>query len=340
MRKGGRSLWVVAAALSALLALPVRAETIDRTDRIIARGEINCGVLPGVAGFATVDAAGHYSGFDVDTCRAVASAILGQDKVRFVTAASVAQLDADPDLDLIVRRLTWTLTREAQLKLLFGPVTFYDGQGFLVPKSLGLSTSTSFSGIRICIDPGEDWLRNLSAYLKNNAIAGKLVVTSGRESGEMLFFSRQCDVYSADKSMLGAIRADAAQPADYAILPEMISEEPLSPLVRQGDDRFFLVVRWTIFAMIEAEALGITSKNIDALRHSSNLDIARLLGVVPGNGKALGLSEDWAYRVIKTVGNYGEMFDRNVGADSPIKLDRGLNQLWTAGGLMYSPPLR
>jgi general L-amino acid transport system substrate-binding protein len=331
----------VAAALVSLLALPLHAESIDRIDRIIARGELNCGVLPGVAGFAAVDRDGHYSGFDIDTCRAVASAVLGQaDKVRFVTAASVAQLDSDPDLDLVVRRLTWTLTREAALKLLFGPVTFYDGQGFLVPKSSGLSTPASFSGIRICVDSGEDWVRHLSSYLKTKAIAAKLVVTSGRNNGEMLFFSRQCDVYSADQSMLGAIRADAAQPADYMILPEMISEEPLAPLVRQGDDRFFLVVRWTIFAIIEAEALGITSKNVDASRQDPNLDIARLLGRIPGNGKALGLAEDWAYRVIKNVGNYGEIFDRDIGAGSPIKLDRGFNRLWTEGGLMYAPPVR
>ncbi len=327
---------LVLAALIWLSAYPVEVgaadRATDRVDRIKARGELVCGVLPGVAGFAMVDAQGRYSGFDIDTCRAVAAAILGQpDKVRFVTAESVAQLARDPDLDLVIRRLTWTMTREAATGLLFGPVTFYDGQGFLVAKTSGLATSTDFSGKRICVDSGEDWSRNLAAYLKSHAIAATLVVTGGRADGEKRFFSGACDAYSGDRSMLGAIRADAPQPADLTILPEMISEEPLAPLMRQGDDRFFLVVRWTIFAMIDAEALGVTSDNVDGAQPPWRS---------AGDGKALGLDDGWAGRVIKTVGNYGEMYARNLGPTSRTPLDRGRNRLWTDGGLLYAPPLR
>ncbi len=333
----------IAAALICLAAfLPVvQSRAADRLDQIRQRGAVTCGVHPGVAGFALVGADGHYSGFDIDTCRAVAAAILGEPgNVRFVTASSVTQLRDNPDLDLVVRRLTWTLTREAGQEVLFGPITFYDGQGFLVPKASGYSTSADFSGKRICVDPGEDWGWNLSHYLKLRAIAATLIVTDGRADGERRFFARECDVYSADISMLGAIRADALRPTDYSILSEMISEEPLAPLVRQGDDRFFLIVRWTIFAMIKAEALGVTSKNVDALRGSGDSDVARLLGTIPGNGEALGLPETWAYRIIKTIGNYGEMYDRNLGPDSAVRLDRGRNRPWTEGGLLYAPPLR
>ena len=322
------------AALAWFAALSAHAEVADRVARIKGRGELVCGILPGVAGFARVDPQGSYSGFDIDTCRAIAVAILARpDQVRFVAAASVSQLESDADLDLVVRRLTWTMSREAETGLLYGPVTFYDGQGFLVTKSSGLTSSSDFSGKRICVDPGEDWSRNLAGYLKSRAIPATLVMTGGRADGEKRFFSRQCDVYSADRSMLGAIRADAPRQADYLILPEMISEEPLAPLMRQGDDRFFLVVRWTIFAMIDAEVLGITSKNADS-------EIGQLMGGARASGKALGLDENWAYRVVSAVGNYGEMYDRNLGPDGAIRLDRDRNRLWTQGGLIYAPPLR
>lgn len=311
-----------------------------RLEQIRARGYLGCGVFPGVAGFATFKD-GRYSGFDTDICRAVAAAIFGTpDKIKFTEVSSVDTFRKTPALDLVVRRLTWTLSRESPLGLMFGPIVYYDGQGFLVPKSAGVIGAKQLMGKRICVDPGEGWDGNLRRYSQANQLDLKSILVPSRAAGEERLFGGQCDAYSADKTMLGAIRADAPQPHDLDILPEQISQEPLAPLVRQGDDRFFEVVRWTVFALIEAEELGVTSGNIDEKRTSSDLDTKYLLGVIPGNGKALGLSEHWAADAIAAVGNYGELFDRNVGSASAIGLDRGLNKLWTDGGLMYAPPLR
>jgi len=311
-----------------------------RLEQIKARGYLGCGVFPGVAGFATVKD-GHYSGFDTDICRAVAAAIFGTpDKIKFTEVATVDNFRKAGAVDMAVRRLTWTLTRESPLGLMFGPIVYYDGQGFLVPKSAGITSAKQLAGKRICVDPGEGWDGNLRRYSASNQLDLKSVLAPSRAAGEERLFGGQCDAYSADKTMLGAIRADAASPQDYAILPEQISKEPLAPLVRQGDDRFFEIVRWTVFALVEAEELGVTSKNIEEKRGSTDPDIRYLLGVTPSNGKALGLSEYWAADAIAAVGNYGELFERNVGAASGIGLERDLNRLWTNGGLMYAPPLR
>ncbi len=318
-------------------AQPVKA---GRLEQIKARGYLGCGVHSGIAGFATVKD-GRYSGFDIDICRAVAAAIFGTpDKVRFAEVASVDMFRKTPTLDMAVRRLTWTLTRESPLGLIFGPVIYYDGQGFLVPKSAGVTKAAQLAGKRICVDQGEGWDGNLQRYSDANRLDLKSILVASRAAGEERFFGGGCDAYSADKTMLGAIRADAPQPHDFEILPEQISKEPLAPLLRQGDDRFFEIVRWTIFALIEAEQLGVTSWNIDEKRASTDPDIKYLLGVTPGNGKALGLGEHWAANSIAAVGNYGELFDRNVGSASGVGLDRGLNRLWTNGGLIYAPPLR
>jgi general L-amino acid transport system substrate-binding protein len=311
-----------------------------RLEQIRARGYLGCGVFPGVAGFATVKD-GRYSGFDTDICRAVAAAIFGTpDKIKFAEVASVDNFRKTAALDMVVRRLTWTLSRESPLGLMFGPVVYYDGQGFLVPKSAGVTSARQLAGKRICVDPGEGWDGNLRRYSQANQLDLQSILVPNRAAGEERFFGGHCDAYSADKTMLGAIRADAAQPHDFDILPEQISKEPLAPLVRQGDDRFFEIVRWTVFALIEAEELGVTSRNIDEKRGSPDPDIRYLLGVIPGNGKALGLTEHWAADSIAAVGNYGELFERNVGPAAGIGLDRGLNRLWKDGGLMYAPPLR
>jgi general L-amino acid transport system substrate-binding protein len=323
----------------AVLCCADRAEA-GRLEQIKARGYLGCGVFPGVAGFATIKD-GRYSGFDTDICRAVTAAIFGTpDKIKFTEVASVDSFRKTPALDMVVRRLTWTLSRESPLGLMFGPIVYYDGQGFLVPRSTGVTSAKQLMGKRICVDPGEGWDGNLRRYSEANHLDLKSILVPSRAAGEERFFGGHCDAYSADKTMLGAIRADAPQPHDFEILPEQISQEPLAPLVRQGDDRFFEVVRWTIFALIEAEELGITSRNIDEKNASSDPDTKYLLGVIPGNGKALGLNEHWAADSIAAVGNYGELFDRNVGSASGIGLDRGLNRLWTNGGLMYAPPLR
>jgi general L-amino acid transport system substrate-binding protein len=328
-------------ACLAFLAICLSATAqAGRLEQIRARGYFGCGVYPGVAGFATVKD-GRYSGFDTDICRAVAAAILGSpDKIKFTEVATVDSFRKNAAVDMAVRRLTWTLSRETPLGLMFGPIVYYDGQGFLVPKSSGIASARQLAGKHICVDPGEGWDGNLRRYSAANDLDLKSILILSRAAGEERLFDGQCDAYSADKTMLGAIRADAGKPDDYAILPDQISKEPLAPLVRQGDDRFFAVVRWTILALIEAEELGITSKNIDENRESLNPDIKALLGVVSGNGKALGLREHWAADAIAAVGNYGELFERNVGASSGIGLERGLNNLWTNGGLMYAPPLR
>ncbi len=316
------------------------AARAGRLEQVKARGVLECGVFPHIAGFATIGPDGRYSGFDIDICRAVATAIFGTpDRVKFVETTEVAAFKRRPDLDLVVRRLTWTLTRESSLGLMFGPIMYYDGQGFLVPAASGIADAKQLAGKRICVEPGEGWAGNLARYGRAHDLALELVVAEQAESMKN-FFDRRCDAYSADKTMLGDIRTKAVRPRDYAILPDEISKEPLAPLVRQGDDRFFQVVRWSMFALIDAEELGLKSGNIEKSLTSENPDIKAFLGIVPGNGKALGLSEHWSADIIRAVGNYGEIFDRNLGDGSAIGLNRGLNRLWTDGGLIYAPPVR
>jgi general L-amino acid transport system substrate-binding protein len=316
-----------------------------RLDDIRARGFLGCGVYPGVTGFATVDRQGNYSGFDIDLCRGVAAAIFGRgDRVRFTVVETAEALKQLPEVDLVVRRLTWTASREGSLGLMFGPITFFDGQGFLVPKALGIGAARDLAGRRVCVDDGaqwgETWPANLQHFAHENGLAIEVVVTAGREESAKHLLSGECQAYSADQSLLGAARAGLPHPDEYAVLPEQISKEPLAPLVRQGDDPFFQVVRWTIFALIDAEELGITAANAEEMRVTGGPDAHRLLGDPPGIGRSLGLGDSWAFDAIRAVGNYGEMFDRSLGAKSPIKLDRGRNALWTKGGLMYAPPVR
>jgi general L-amino acid transport system substrate-binding protein len=307
--------------------------------RIRQRGVLVCGVAPGVAGFARVDGQGRYSGLDVDVCRAVSAAIFGTpDSVRYEQASSVEQFQRTPDIDLVSRRLTWSLQREA-MGLRFGPVMFYDGQGFMVPAGFPAQKVRQLSNARICVVPGGLHEFNLTAYFRSNGLALRKIPTqTGQVEAE--FSAGRCDAFSADVSELGSLRSAMRKPDAFRILPEQISREPLAQVVREADADLFDVLRWTIFAMIEAEALGVTSGNVTEMAKSGNPDVRRLLGVTPGNGKALGLDEAWAYRIVKTVGNYGEVYERNVGMASPIKLPRGVNALWTAGGLMYAPPLR
>ena len=312
----------------------------SRLQRVRARGYLVCGVETGVAGFATVDTQGHYAGLDIDMCRAIAAAIFGSDqKVRFVETATLDQFLASSDIDIVSRRLTWSLRREG-LGLLFGPVMFYDGQGFLVPRQGSIKTVRQLSNQSICVVPGGENEFNLNTYFKlHNLVLKKLLLRSlDQAAGELS--SRRCAAISADISELGSVRGTMPEGKDYAILPEHISREPLSQVVRQGDDQFFNLLRWTVFAMIAAEELGVTSANVDEMTKSPDPDIKRLLGVIAGNGQSLGVDEKWAYYVIKTIGNYGEAFERNVGARSTIRLERGANRLWTDGGLMFAPSMR
>ncbi len=316
------------------------AQAASRVEAIQKRGSLTCGVWSHVAGFSQMDAKGNYSGLDVDICRAVAAAILGSpDKVRFVEAETLQGFLFTDEIDIVSRRLSWEIRREGMSGLRFGPIMFYDGQGFLVPKSSGAKTLNDIAAKRICVEPREVAEVNLVAYFRAHNLPLKTQLV-GLDQVGAAFAKSDCDAYTTDVSELAALRSALPHPEAFDILDEEISKEPLAQLIRQGDDRFFDVLRWTIFALIEAEEAGVTSKNIDAMLASDDTRIKRLLGVIPGNGRALGLDERWAYRIIKTLGNYGEMYDRNVGRNSPIKLKRGLNRLWSDGGLMYAPPLR
>jgi general L-amino acid transport system substrate-binding protein len=336
MRTIATGLLVVGMALG--VVIDVHAES--RLERVRARGYLVCGVEAGVAGFAAVDAQGHYAGLDVDICRAIAAAIFGSDqKVRFVETATLDRFLASNDIDIVSRRLTWSLRREG-LGLLFGPVMFYDGQGFLVPRQGSIKTVRQLSSQPICVTAGGENEFNLNTYFKlHNLVLKKVVLRSLDQAGTELS-ARHCAALSADISELGSVRGTMPEGKEFAILPEQISREPLSQVVRQGDDQFFNLLRWTVFAMIAAEELGVTSANVDEMTKSPAPDIKRLLGVIAGNGQSLGVDEKWAYYVIKTIGNYGEAFERNVGARSAVGLERGVNRLWTDGGLMFAPSLR
>jgi general L-amino acid transport system substrate-binding protein len=298
-----------------------------------------CGVAPGVAGFAQVDGQGRYRGLDIDVCRAISAAIFGTpDTVRYERASSVEQFQQTPDIDLVSRRLTWSLQREG-MGLLFGPVTFYDGQGFLVPGKLQAQQIVQLSNVPVCVTAGGLSESNLTIYFRSHKLAlQKRLIQASQVEAELS--AGHCAAYTADVSELGSLRTAMQKPGDYRILAEQISREPLAQLVRNTDVDLFGVLRWTIFAMISAEELGVTSGNVAQMAKSADPDVRRLLGVTPGNGKALGLDEAWAYNVIKTVGNYGEVYERNVGMGSPIKLPRGVNALGSSGGLMFAPPLR
>jgi general L-amino acid transport system substrate-binding protein len=343
--EAGRKTAALGALVSACLGLAVAAAPLGRVPRIRQRGALVCGVSPGVAGFAQVDDQGRYRGFDVDICRALSAAIFGTpDRVRYEQASSVEQFLLAPDIDVVSRRLTWSLQREG-MGLLFGPVIFYDGQGFLVPTRLRVQAVRQLSNLGICVVAGGLSESSLTRYFRSRHLALRkiLIRSTARLGGEFLdaeFSAGRCDAFTADLSELGSLRSSMRKPDDFRILDEQISKEPLAQLVRQSDADLFNVLRWTIFAMISAEELGVTAANVSEMAKGTDPDVKRLLGATPGNGQALGLDEAWAANVIKAVGNYGETFDRNVGARSPIKLPRGLNRLWTAGGLMFAPPLR
>jgi general L-amino acid transport system substrate-binding protein len=311
----------------------------SRVSRIRQRGFLVCGVLPGIAGFAQVDRQGHYSGFDIDICRAVAAAIVGSaERIRYEPIASIDLLQRSSDIDVVSRRLTWSLRREGRVR--FGPVTFYDGQGFLVPEQLKVERASELAGIPVCVAEGSEHDVTLTAYFRRHQIAfDKVGVADGPAGGRALAEGR-CQAFSADVSELASIRSTMDPPRGFRILADRISSEPLAPLVRQEDVDLLNVLRWTIFAMIAAEELGVTSANVSEMAARDDPEIARLLGTSPGNGAALGLDEAWARHVIADVGNYGEVFERNLGMGTPIALERGLNALWTRGGLLFAPPLK
>jgi general L-amino acid transport system substrate-binding protein len=332
------------AALAVAVTLSSAAHAGPTLDAVKKNGMLSCGVSTGLTGFSLADSQGRYTGLDVDVCRMVAAAVLGDaSKVKFVPLSSQQRFTAiqSGEVEILSRTTTWTLQRDTQLGLNFAPVVFYDGQGFMVPKKLGLKSAKELKGATICVLPGTTTELNLADFFRANKLDFKPVVIEKLDEVEAAYFSGRCDAYTTDRSGLAATRiGKAANPDDHVILPEIISKEPLAPAVRHGDDEWFDIVKWTIFASIEAEEDGITAKNVDDTLKTDDPNIKRFLGVTPGMGKALGLDEKWAYNIVKQVGNYGEVFDRNVGKDSPLKLERGLNDLWTRGGLMYSMPVR
>ena len=338
-----KKLWVLT-LVGAMTALGGAAQAGVTLDKVKAAGQISCGQGTGIAGFGAPDSQGRWAGFDVDICRALSAAIFGvADKVKYVPLTAQQRFTAlqSGEVDLLSNNTTDTLQRDTELGLNFAPVVFYDGQGFLVPKKLGVKSAKELNGATICVQPGTTTELNLADYFRANKMEFKPVVIEKRDEVLSAFFSGRCDVYTNDSSALNADRlSQAPNPDDYVILPERISKDPLAPVVRHGDDQWDDIVRWVVYALIEAEEKGITSKNVDEKLKSDEPYIKRMLGVTPGMGKALGLDEKWAYNEIKLVGNYGEIFDRTLGKDTELKFERGLNNLWTHGGLMYAMPIR
>jgi general L-amino acid transport system substrate-binding protein len=335
---------VAAAAGLAALFISTGAMAGKDLDTVKARGALICGIGQGTAGFMLQDSQGKWIGLDVDVCRAVAAAIFGDsEKVKYVPLSSQQRFTAlqSGEVDILSNNTTITLTRDTALGLDFTAVTYYDGQGFLVNKKLGVKSAKELNGATVCVAPGTTTELNLADYFRANKMTFKPVVIEKVEEVRAAFFSGRCDVYTTDASGLYSTRAsNSPNPDDYMVLPEIISKEPLAPAVRHGDNQFADIVRWSQYAMLEAEEYGISAQTVDAMLKSDNPSIKRILGVTPGMGKALGVDEAWVVNIVKQVGNYSESFERNVGSGSPLKIDRGLNRLWTQGGIQYAPPIR
>ncbi|WP_342241872.1 amino acid ABC transporter substrate-binding protein [Inquilinus sp. OTU3971] len=339
-----RILLAAGAAVVAAAGFTASAQAGATFDAVKQRGFIQCGVNTSLAGFALPDSQGKWTGIDVDTCRALAAAVFGDaEKVKFTPLNAQVRFTAlqSGEVDLLARNTTYSLSRDTSLGLSFTAINFYDGQGFMVNKSLGVASAKELNGATICVQPGTTTELNLTDWFRTNKLDFKPVVIEKLEDVEAAFFSGRCDAYTTDASGLAGTRAaKAPKPDDYIILPEIISKEPLAIAVRQGDDQWADITRWVFFAQVQAEESGVTSQNIDSFGDSPDPTIQRLLGKTPGMGEALGLPETWAYNAIKQVGNYGEMFERNVGEKTTLGLKRGLNALWTQGGLQYAPPIR
>jgi general L-amino acid transport system substrate-binding protein len=338
-----RPLAAVAASALALLCAPAQAgKTLDA---IKARGQLVCGVNTGLAGFSQADSAGNWSGLDVDFCKAIAASVLNDaSKVKWVPLVAQQRFAAlqSGEVDILSRNTTWTLTRDASLGLNFTGVTYYDGQGFMVPVKNKIKSAKQLKGATVCVQSGTTTEKNLTDYSKANGLNIKPVVFEKLEATNAAYFSGRCQAYTTDASGLASIRnKEAKNPAEHAILPELISKEPLGPAVRRGDDEFFAIAKWVVFGLIEAEEYGVTQANVESMaRDSKDPVVGRLLGTTEDTGKLLGLDKEWLVRAIKATGNYGEIFERNVGPKSPLGLPRGSNNLWSKGGLIYAPPVR
>ena len=330
------------AMLGALAATPAHAgKTLDA---IKARGQVICGVNTGLAGFSAADSAGKWTGMDVDVCRAVAAATLGDpEKVKWVPLAAQQRFTAlqSGEIDMLSRNTTFTLTRDASLGLTATAVTYYDGQGFMVPTKTKIKSAKQLKGQTVCVQSGTTTEKNLTDFSKGNNLSIKPVVIEGFEASTAAYFSGRCLAYTTDASGLASIRnKQAKDPAEHVILPELISKEPLGPMVRRGDDEWAAIVKWVIFGLLEAEENGITQANVEQMKSSEDPVVGRILSTKEDTGKLLGVDKDWMARAVKATGNYGEIFERNVGPKSPLGLPRGLNNQWNKGGLQYAWPIR
>jgi general L-amino acid transport system substrate-binding protein len=333
-----------ALAFALILIFGAQAASAQATLKAVQdRGQLVCGANGTLAGFGLPDPQGNWTGFDVDFCRGIAAAIFGDPtKVKFVPLTASDRITAlqSGEIDVLSRNTTWTMSRDTQLGIDFADVNFYDGQGFMVRKSLKVNSALELNDASVCVQQGTTTELNLADYFRSNNMTLKTVTFATADEAVKAYDTSRCDSYTTDSSGLYGERLRLTNPSDHIILPEIISKEPLSPAVRQGDDNWEDIVRWTHYAMVNAEELGVNQNNVDDMLKSDNPDIRRLLGVEGKFGSGMGLTDDWAVHIIKAVGNYGESFERNVGQGSPLKVARGLNALWTKGGLQYGIPVR
>jgi general L-amino acid transport system substrate-binding protein len=330
-------------ALAAAVGVAASAASAQTLNAVKSRGMVNCGSNTGLAGFGIPDAQGTWTGLDVDLCRAIAAAVLGDaTKVKFVPLTAKDRFTAlqSGDVDVLVRNTTWTSSRDTSLGLNFTGVNYYDGQGFIIRKSLKVNSALELNDAAICVQQGTTTELNLADYFRANKMRLKTVTFATLDEAVQAYDNGRCDAYTTDASGLYAARLKLAKADEHIVLPEIISKEPLGPAVRHGDDQWFDIVRWTHFAMVNAEEFGITKANADEMLKSDNPDIKRFLGGEGNFGEQLGVPKDWALKIVKLVGNYGEVFEKNVGQGSQLKIARGLNALWTKGGLQYGPPVR
>ena len=333
------STWIAAAALGAVAT----AADAALLDQVKQKGFVQCGVTQGLPGFSSPDDKGSWTGLDVDYCRALAAAIFDDPtKVRYTPLTAKDRFTAlqSGEIDVLSRNTTWTLSRDTSLGLNFAGIIYYDGQGFMIRKDKKVSSALELSGASICTQTGTTTELNVADFFRARNMKYEVVSFTTADETIKAYDAGRCDVFTSDVSQLYSMRLKLAKTADHIVLPEIISKEPLGPLVRHGDDQWFDIANWVLFALINAEELNVTQKNLDEQVKSSNPELKRLLGTEGNFGEQLGLTRDWVVRIVKHVGNYGEIFERNVGASSPLGIERGLNRLWTKGGLQYAPPVR
>ncbi|TYO67309.1 amino acid ABC transporter substrate-binding protein [Bradyrhizobium hipponense] len=333
----------LALTLAFAAGLTAQAADAQTLKTVKDRGMLSCGVSQGLPGFSSPDDKGNWTGLDVDVCRAIAGEIFNDPtKVKFVPLSAKDRFTAlqSGEIDVLSRNTTWTISRDTSLGANFTGVTYYDGQGFMVKKSLKVNSALELNSASVCVQTGTTTEQNLADYFKANNMKYEVIAFGTNDETVKAYEAGRCDVFTTDQSGLYANRLKLANPGEHMVLPEIISKEPLGPMVRHGDDQWFDIVKWTLFALITTEELGVTAKNVDEKAKLENPELKRVLGSDGNFGEQLGLTKDWVVRIVKAVGNYGEMFDRNVGAGSPLAINRGLNNLWNKGGLQYAPPIR